>query len=135
MNDFARRLREARINASLTQDQLAKALDVSKSTISMWENGNRIPSIDVTFPLAKALKVSPGFFTGGSVRILPDGGAAPGSAYYDPFDGVDWERAEEMYGWTPGITKVIDIYNALDSSSQEQLIQYGQFLLSQKEEQ
>ena len=69
MSEFGRRLKEARIDASLTQDELARILDISKSTISMWENGNRIPSIDVVFPLARALKKSPGYFTGGSVQL------------------------------------------------------------------
>lgn len=120
MNEFARRLKEARLAASLTQDELAKALDVSKSTISMWENGNRIPSVDVAFPLARILKVSPGYFTGGSVKILPDGSAAPGAAYYDPIEGANWDKLE-------------DLFRSLSIEDQRLLIQYGNFLLSQKE--
>lgn len=120
MNEFARRLKEARLEASMTQDQLAKALDVSKSTISMWENGNRIPPIDVVFPLARALKKSPGYFTGGSVKVLSDGGAAPGSAYYDPLADAKWDKLEALF-------------QSLSEEDQEQLINYAKFLLSQKE--
>jgi len=120
MNEFARRLKEARLSASLTQDELAKALDVSKSTISMWENGNRIPSVDIVFPLARVLKQPPGYFTGGSVKVLPDGSAAPGYAYYDPIEGANWDKLE-------------DLFRSLDPSDQEQLVRYAEFLMSQKE--
>lgn len=39
------RIREARTAASLTQDALAKALGLSKSVITHWENGRRHPSV------------------------------------------------------------------------------------------
>ena len=119
MSEFSRRLKDARLAASLTQDELAKALDVSKSTISMWENGKRIPSVDVTFPLSKVLRVSPGYFTGGSVRVS-GGSVKPGSAYHDSTEGAYWDALEELF-------------DTLDSKGLEQLIQYGQFLMSQKE--
>ena len=44
MQHFASRLREARIAAGLTQEQLGFALDVTKSSVSAWENGREAPS-------------------------------------------------------------------------------------------
>lgn len=40
---FGRRLRQLRLDAQLTQEQLADALHMKKSTISMYENGRREP--------------------------------------------------------------------------------------------
>lgn len=36
-------LSAARINAKLTQKQVARRMDVDKSTISKWENGKTAP--------------------------------------------------------------------------------------------
>ena len=47
MSKFGRNLRELRLDNSLTQDQLADKLGVSKSRISMYENGNRRPSFEM----------------------------------------------------------------------------------------
>ncbi len=42
---FAKRLKEARTAAELTQEQLGFAVDVTKSSISAWENGREMPSL------------------------------------------------------------------------------------------
>ncbi|MDR2872998.1 MAG: helix-turn-helix domain-containing protein [Xanthomonadaceae bacterium] len=44
MKKFADRLREARMSAGMTQEQLGFALGVTKSSISAWENGRETPS-------------------------------------------------------------------------------------------
>lgn len=46
-------LRAARVNAGLTQDGVAKALNVAKKTVWAWENGKTIPKIDKIDPLCK----------------------------------------------------------------------------------
>lgn len=38
-------LEAARVNAHMTQDDVAKSLDVSRQTVSRWECGEVIPSI------------------------------------------------------------------------------------------
>ena len=42
--DFSQRLRELRKERGLTQEELAKELELAKSSISMYENGKRKPS-------------------------------------------------------------------------------------------
>lgn len=37
--DIGSKIKEARMNASFTQEQVAEALGVSRQTISNWENG------------------------------------------------------------------------------------------------
>ena len=44
---FPQRLRELRKQRGLTQEELAKELDIAKSSVSMYENGNRKPSFEV----------------------------------------------------------------------------------------
>ena len=38
------RLRELRLSKKLNQEELANALNISKSTIAMWETGSRFPA-------------------------------------------------------------------------------------------
>ena len=45
--DFSQRLRELRKERGLTQEELAKKLELAKSSISMYENGKRKPSFEV----------------------------------------------------------------------------------------
>ncbi len=51
---FYDRLKESRIKAGLTQEQLAEKLGVAKSTLSGYESGNREPSVAT---VAKALEI------------------------------------------------------------------------------
>lgn len=51
-------IREFRIKAGLTQNELAKKIDVSDITISRYENGRREPSLDTLFDISNALNVS-----------------------------------------------------------------------------
>lgn len=39
-------LRAARVNANLTQEAAAKALQVTKNTIIAWETGRSMPTVD-----------------------------------------------------------------------------------------
>ena len=43
--DIGRKLQLARINAGLTQEQVAEALEVSRQTVSNWENDRTDPDI------------------------------------------------------------------------------------------
>ena len=49
---FKKRLRELRISHSLTQNELAQKLGIAKSTISMYENGNREPDFETLETIA-----------------------------------------------------------------------------------
>lgn len=44
MKQFVDRLREARVAAGMTQEQLGFALGITKSSVSAWENGRETPS-------------------------------------------------------------------------------------------
>ena len=45
MEDLRISLAAARVNAGMTQEQVAKIMQISKTTIVNWENGKVIPKI------------------------------------------------------------------------------------------
>ncbi|MGI6361483.1 MAG: helix-turn-helix domain-containing protein [Bacillota bacterium] len=55
---FANVFKTLRIKKELTQDQLAKQLKISKSAISMYENGNREPDFETLEIIADFFNVS-----------------------------------------------------------------------------
>lgn len=52
---FAGRLRQARITAGLTQEQLGFILGVTKSSVSAWENGRETPGFRLLPQLRETL--------------------------------------------------------------------------------
>ena len=55
---FGNRIAELRLAHNWTQVQLAQKLNVSKQTVSNWENNNILPSIDLLIKLARLFSVS-----------------------------------------------------------------------------
>lgn len=55
---FGKRIKDLRESKSLSMDQLAKALGVTKSRVNMWENNGTIPRGDVLVQLAQYFNVS-----------------------------------------------------------------------------
>ena len=61
---FAERLKDLRKENNLSTIQLGNALGVGDSTISRWENGLRVPSIDHLYNIATFFKVSSDYLIG-----------------------------------------------------------------------
>ena len=61
LNENIKQLRQSR---NLSQVDLARALGVTKQSISNWENNNIQPSIDMLIHLAKFFSVSTDFMLG-----------------------------------------------------------------------
>jgi len=59
---IAERIRQARLAAGFTQEQLADALEMTKQVISKYENGKSEPTASVIMKLAKALGQEPTYF-------------------------------------------------------------------------
>ena len=64
MVKFSERLKELRIEKGVGQIELAKAIDVSKGIISLWENDLREPKLSNLISLAKFFDVSIDFLVG-----------------------------------------------------------------------
>ena len=66
---FADRLKEARLSAGMTQQQLANKINVGNTAISNYENGTSFHNIDVLYLIFDALNVSPNFLFQDSIPI------------------------------------------------------------------
>ncbi len=64
MVDFGNTLKSLRIGKQLTQAQLAQRLGLTKSVISAYETGLRMPSYDILISIAKIFNVSTDFLLG-----------------------------------------------------------------------
>ena len=64
MNRFADRLKELRAEKQVGQVELANAINVSKGTISLWENGLREPKLSNLIALATFFNVTIDFLAG-----------------------------------------------------------------------
>ena len=56
--DLGKKIIEMRKNKNLSQEQLAEILNVSRQTISNWENGRFYPDIDALVKISKCFNIS-----------------------------------------------------------------------------
>lgn len=64
MVDFGSRLKTLRLKKDMTQQELASCLDVTKSVISAYERGIRMPSYDILIQISYIFKVSTDYLLG-----------------------------------------------------------------------
>lgn len=64
MVDFGNTLKTLRLQNKFTQAELAKKLGLTKSVISAYENGLRLPSYDVLIHIARIFNVSTDYLLG-----------------------------------------------------------------------
>lgn len=57
-NMIGKAIKQAREEAKITQPELAKKIGVSHASISFWENGVNIPSVDYCWKLADIFGIS-----------------------------------------------------------------------------
>ena len=72
MVDFGERLKQLRIQAGLTQQQLAAKLNLTKSVVSYYELQERYPSPEVLMKLARIFHVSADYLLGIENRHMID---------------------------------------------------------------
>lgn len=58
------RIRYLRIKNNLTSKELSKALEISESAVSLYENGKRKPSIELLIKISNYFSVSTDFLLG-----------------------------------------------------------------------
>ena len=64
MTDFGNRLKALRIQNNMTQAQLADHLNLTKSVISAYETGLRMPSYEVLIDISRIFKVTTDYLLG-----------------------------------------------------------------------
>lgn len=69
------RIKELRLSLDWTQVQLAKKLNITKQTVSNWENDNIQPSIEMLIKLTKVFNVTSDYLLGidNKAQINADG--------------------------------------------------------------
>jgi len=73
MGKFAEILKYLRLRENLTQPELADKLKISKSAVSMYENGNREPDFELLETIADFFNVDMNFLLGKTDRYYVDG--------------------------------------------------------------
>jgi Predicted transcriptional regulator len=63
---FSKRLRELRESEGLSQGQLADEVGISRGSVSFYENGDRLPDIEVLQKLSKHFNTSADYLIGNS---------------------------------------------------------------------
>ena len=61
---FSYRLKQLREKAGLTQDELAKKLNLTQSTIAYYENGKKMPTLENAMIIAKLFNVTLDYLLG-----------------------------------------------------------------------
>ena len=65
---LAENIRALRKQLSLTQEQLAEAMEISTGAVSKWEQGNSVPELDMLIALADFFSVSVDALLGYEIR-------------------------------------------------------------------
>ena len=64
MEKFVERLKELRLERGLSKEQVSKDTGLSRSAISLWEAGKRVPNAEAVVVLAKYFEVATDFLLG-----------------------------------------------------------------------
>lgn len=112
---FRQRLPELRKRLDYTQNDLAQILNVSQSTIAMWETGKRDPSTEDLLRLSNLFKVSIDYLLGS------DANTSLGDNLLDEFpEGVQILRRANRELTPEAKARMIEIANIfIDSVNQE----------------
>ena len=88
------RIREIRLARKISQVELAKALGVTKQSVSNWENDNIQPSIDMLVKIADVLHVSTDYLLGrDEQRVIDVTGLSENSIQHIQFIIDDIKKA------------------------------------------
>ena len=92
MEDVKKRIREARLRAGLTQQQLANAIGVSRGAVGNWESltNPELPTLANLALVAGATGTTRAWLVGGASRD-----AIPHPVRSTPVPLVDWQRVTE----------------------------------------
>ena len=68
---LSKRITELRKEQGMSQSQLSKALNVSPSAIGMYEQGRRVPSLEIIITMARLFNVSLDYLITGAESFHP----------------------------------------------------------------
>jgi transcriptional regulator with XRE-family HTH domain len=71
MASFGKRLRSARLKRGLSQEGLARLVNVSKNSVQNWERSSALPRAEAIVAMSRALDVSSDYLLGLSNNLDP----------------------------------------------------------------
>lgn len=71
---FSKRLKQLRTDANLTQEELGKEINMTKSAICSYEKGNRMAPMDTLIKIANYFKVDLDYLIGTEIYVVSDSG-------------------------------------------------------------
>ena len=92
---FKDRIKEARLNKKLTQEELAKRIGVAKSTLAGYEGGIREPNIDTTIKIMAALDIDANYLWQDEMNEL---GGISTDLTYDEIEHIKKYRVLDEHG-------------------------------------
>ena len=115
MSSFNERLKDLRIEKRLTQEELANAFYLNKSSISRYERGQQVPELELLQKISEFFQVSTDYILGNSdIR--------------NPYESKQEEKVEgtNIDLW---LSKT-DGYKELPEEDREKIIEYAKFMLA-----
>lgn len=76
---LGKRLKDLRKDQGLTQEELGKKINVTKVSISCYENETRTPSLETLIELSEVLHVDPSYLFGKEQFVIKDEDASYGT--------------------------------------------------------
>ena len=94
MGNFSSVFKQLRIKEHFSQQELADKLGLSKSTISMYENGNREPDLETLEKIADFFNVDMDYLIGRNKT--PNAFKSEPSIGFDDFEGMVARNGKKM---------------------------------------
>lgn len=116
--NFADRLRSLRQDNALTQQDIAQVLDVSKSSINMYERGQREPNLELLEAIADYFNVDMDYLIGRSDIK---------NAYQY------WKNENVNVKQTKDLKRILEVFDRLNGRGQHDLRLYAEFLYGKTE--
>ena len=97
------RIKELRKQKGLTQVELAKALNVSKGAVAMWETGQRTPTFEYLRPMSMLFNKNPDYILCYSDDASPISWAKPDQTLEQTAEQVLWLKTGDLLQTVRGI--------------------------------
>ena len=90
---LSHRIAALRVGKGISQSQLARMLHISSSTVGMYEQGRRIPNIDMLIAMSSVFGVSLDYLITGSDYLYSDAAAKQAKVAKDcPCNTCYWKE-------------------------------------------
>ena len=120
MKTMGTRLKELRMNAGYTGEEVGRMLQVSKSAISMWEKDLRSPSADLIERFAEIYGVSTDYIITGRESNAPKG-------YYHDLEAAEYA---EYLRTRPHAKILFSASKDMTKEDMEEAVRYIEYLKS-----